>query len=429
MLLGLYRAATTLGGPAFHAALRVRAGRGKEDPARLRERRGHASRPRPAGRLAWLHAASVGESLAALPLIALMLEARPGLEVLLTTGTLTSARLVERRLPARARHQYVPLDRIGYWRRFLRHWRPDAGILIESELWPNLFAEAARQRLPLALVNGRMSERSYRRWRSTGGAAARLLRQLEPCLAQSEDDARRLRALGASGVEVIGNLKLAAPPLDADPAALDVLRGALAGRPVWLAASTHPGEEAVVVEAQRALLARWPDLLLIIAPRHPARGPAIAAEARALGLTVAERSAGQPVDPAVGVYLADTLGELGLFYRLAPLALIGGSLVPHGGQNPLEAARLGCVPLFGPLTWNFDEITRDLLARDAAIRVGGEAASIAEAVGGLLADPARVAAYGERARDAALSRREVLDATWRALAPLLDHERKPHARS
>ncbi|MDX1542158.1 MAG: glycosyltransferase N-terminal domain-containing protein [Geminicoccaceae bacterium] len=323
------------------------------------------------------------------------------------------------RLPPRARHQFLPLDRIPAWRRFFGHWRPDLGVLVESELWPNLFAEARRRSLPLALVNGRMSARSFARWRRLPSLAARLLGLLDLCLAQSEADAERLRRLGARRVEVVGNLKLAAPPLTAEPARLAALEGELHLRPRWLAASTHPGEEAELFGVQSDLLERWPDLLLIVVPRHPERGPAVAEEAGRAGLAAARRSADEPVRGSTRVYVGDTLGELGLFYRLAPVALIGGSLVPHGGQNPLEAARLGCVPVFGPHTQNFADITQALLDRDAAVRVE-DARGLAETVGTLLADPERCAACARRAQDAAAAQAEVLESTFAALDRLLD---------
>jgi 3-deoxy-D-manno-octulosonic-acid transferase len=418
ILLTLYRAATHLGGPLIEAQLRRRVARAKEDAARLGERRGQTAAARPDGPLIWLHGASVGESLAMLPLIDGLLAARPALQVLVTTGTTTSARLMAERLPAQARHQFAPVDRAVAWRAFLAHWRPDLALLIESELWPNLILEARARGVPLALVNGRMSERSFRRWRRLPGTISRLLGGFALCLAQSEADRRRFAALGAPEVAAAGNLKHAAPPLPVDGAALAALRAEIGARPLWLAASTHPGEEEQLLAVHARLRMLLPDLLLVIVPRHPERGGQLAELIRAHGLPLASRSTAAPVTAASAVYLADTLGELGLFYRLAGLALIGGSLVPHGGQNPLEAARLGCVPLFGPHTGNFAEITAALEGQGVALRVA-DGAALQAALARLLQDPAERAALGARAMAAAGQEQAVLDRTLAALAPLL----------
>ena len=374
---------------------------------------------RPEGRLLWMHAASVGESLSALPLIEAFLNDRQELHILLTTGTVTSAKLMATRLPQRAYHQYAPLDQAGAWRRFFDHWQPDLGCLIESEIWPNLILEAERADLPLALINARMSERSAARWRWGGSAASRLFGSLALCLARSRADAERFSELGAVDVRMLGDLKNATPPLPAAPAALAEIKAQLGQRPVWLAASTHPGEEALVLAAHRRIQQQHPDLLTIIVPRHPERGERLADEFRENGEEATRRSLGENPDAATGIYLADTLGELGLFYRLARLAFIGGSLVPHGGQNPLEAARLGCPPLFGPHTGNFEEMTAHLLESGAARRIS-DADDLAHAVDALLTDPAareRMAALG---REAGAAGEGVLLRVQQAIAPLLD---------
>ena len=354
--LALYRLATRLGGPLFELTLQRRAQRGREDPARLSERRGRASAERPVGPLVWLHAASVGEALAVLPLLDALLARRSGLQALVTTGTVTSARLMAERLPARARHQFVPLDRPAAWQAFLDHWQPQLALLAESELWPNLILDTRRRGVPLALINARMSARSEQRWRRLPKLAAELLASFELCLAQSAADGARFDALGARRTVVAGNLKAEAAPLPAAAPALAELRAAIGPRPVWVAASTHPDEDALLLEAQRAIVQRHPDLLTILVPRHPERGAALADWLRSERVAFARRAAGEPPDNACALYLADTLGELGLFYRLADIAFIGKSLVPDGGgQNPLEAARLGCPLLFGPHMANFME--------------------------------------------------------------------------
>jgi 3-deoxy-D-manno-octulosonic-acid transferase len=394
--------AATAAAPLLRPYLRRRAARGKEIAARLPERRGEGAR-RPPGRLLWLHAASVGETLSLLPLLEALAERAPDLFVLVTTGTVTSAALLDQRLPpalaSRVEHRFAPLDVPRWVDRFLSGWRPDAGALVESELWPNLVRAARRRGVPLALVNARLSERSARRWRRWApGLARELLSAVSPVLAQTPADAARLGALGAPLALCLGNLKDAAAPLPADPAELARLRAAVAGRPVFLAASTHLGEEAIVLDAHRRLAAsRFPDLLTIIAPRHPHRGPAVASQAT--GLAVARRGAGEAPGPGTAVYVADTMGELGLFYRLAGVCLVGGSLVPHGGQNPLEPARLGCPVLLGPHTANFAEAVARLLAAGGALRVEGNdpAAALADLAGSVLSNSDRARAMAEAA--------------------------------
>jgi len=409
----LYRAGTELLGPAIELWLKRRLARGKEDPARLPERLGRPGRARPPGRLIWLHAASVGEAMSVLPLIDRLLAARADASVLLTTGTVTSARLMAARLPARAFHQFVPVDRPSAVRRFLDHWRPDLALFVESELWPNLVGETAKRGRPMALVNARLSERSFRRWRRFGWLVRPLLGAFRLTLAQSEADAERLGALGAPEVRCLGNLKSAGLPLGADEAALAELRLAVGARPRWLAASTHPGEEAIAADVHRRLAGRFPGLLTAIAPRHPERGPELA---RTLGLAVGRRAAGEP--PGADAYLADTLGEMGLLFRLCPVVFVGGSLVPHGGQNPLEPARLGCAVLFGPHMRNFAEAEARLLAAGAERVADG--AALAEAVGRLLADPGETARRGAALAADTASDGAVADAFARALLPLLD---------
>lgn len=418
MTIRLYRAFTTVAGPLFDLILHRRLGRGKEDPLRVAERRGQAGLPRPPGRLLWVHAASVGESLAVLPLINRIRTEFEDARVLITTGTVTSARLLATRLPSGVVHQFVPVDRPCAWRRFLDHWRPDGVLAVESELWPNMIVEISRRRIPMALVNARMSSRSYARWRRFGGSARMLLGAFELVLAQSAADAGRYRDLGAGRVEAPGNLKRAAPPLEADPIALEALREAIGGRPCWLAASTHAGEEGPLLEVHRALLGAFPGALLILVPRHPERGEEVARLASAAGLEPGLRSKGELPEVATRVYVADTLGELGLGFRVAMLAFIGKSLIPEGGQNPLEAARLGCPPLYGPNMDNFAEIAALLEARGGAIRVA-DCRALEHEVVRLMGDPIASAALADRARAAAESEVEVLDATLAWLRPML----------
>ena len=393
-MLPLYRMATSLGAPIIHFYLKKRLARGKEDAARFDERLGHASHARPAGGLVWLHAASVGESLSMLPLIERLLTDHAGLSLLMTTGTVTSAKLMAERLPARAFHQYVPVDRITYVRRFLDHWHPDLALWAESEFWPNLVSETHRRGIPMVLVNGRISLRSFAGWQRARGLIAELLCDFALCLGQTEEDAARLRHLGAPDAESLGNIKFAVPALPVDSDEYDLLAGAIGTRPRWLAASTHDGEEDVIARVHARLKHENPSLLTIVVPRHPDRGADVTAALRGAGFTVARRAIGEPIEACTDIYVADTMGELGLFYRLADIAFLGKSLVPLGGQNPLEALRLGTVVLHGPHMTNFDKITRDMAAHGCAIEVANENA-LMEALTDLLANPAKRQAMAE----------------------------------
>ncbi|SMF54371.1 3-deoxy-D-manno-octulosonic-acid transferase [Tistlia consotensis] len=402
--------------PLLRLYLARRAGRGREDPARLAERWGGGAAARPEGRLYWLHAASNGELTSALPLIEEIGRRRPDWQLLVTTGTVTSARLAAERLPAGALHRFLPIDEPRAVEGFFSAWRPDLGLIVESELWPMLLRRARRRGLPLALVNGRMSPRSFRVWRALGPIARDLIGCFRLVLAQSRSDARRLAELGAPA-RCLGNLKDCAAPLPADPDELRRLRQATVGRTLWLAASTHPGEEAMVADAHRAISVSQGSLLTILAPRHARRGAAVRRLLEQRGLTVAQRSRGEPIEATTDVYLADTMGELGLWYRLARLAFVGGSLVPHGGQNPLEAAKLGCAVVSGRQVVNFQE-TVDRLEAAGGILLVEDTNGLAAAVGALLADPHRRQAQAEQGLAAAEAQAGALAEIVEALDPL-----------
>ncbi len=331
-----------------------RVSRGKEDPSRLGERYGRAGRERPVGRLVWVHAASVGETFAVLPLIRRLTADK--LNVLLTTVTVTAAKIAAERLPAGAFHQFTPIDCKPWTEAFLDHWRPDLAIFVESEIWPQAIMSLAGHGIPLVIANARLSERSFKGWRRYPSIAAAMFSRVALCLAQSARDGERYRLLGAPRVVVTGNLKFDSPPPASTPEAVAALREAIGSRPVWVAASTHPGEEELVAEAHRVIAGTFPNLLTIIVPRHPERGADIAAAIAARGLGVARRKAGEAIAPDVSVYIADTLGEIGLFYRVAPVAFTGGSLVEHGGQNPIEPIGLGAAVVHGPHVHNFADI-------------------------------------------------------------------------
>jgi len=344
----LYRAATRLLAPAAPMLLRRRGRRGKEHRDRAAERLGHAGMARPQGKLVWVHGASNGECLAALPLIEAL--AAKGVAVLMTSGTVTSAELMEERLPPGAIHQFVPIDTPRATQRFFDHWRPDVGLFVDSDLWPNLILGAQGRGVKLALVNARMSQRSFEGWRWAKKSAAAILSAFDVCLAQDEEIADRFRKLGAPDVRVVGSLKEDAPPLPFDPARLAELKAAIGTRPVLLAAQTHPGEDETILPAHDTLRRTHPELLTILVPRHPVRGPDIAmlCDTR----KAARRALGEKIEPDTEVYIADTLGELGLFYRLTPFCFVGGTLIPAGGHNPLEPARLHCAVMAGPHTHN-----------------------------------------------------------------------------
>ncbi|HZP71028.1 MAG TPA: 3-deoxy-D-manno-octulosonic acid transferase [Pseudolabrys sp.] len=349
-----YRLLSRAAAPLAPLLLARRAKRGKEHRQRLPERRGESRIARPDGPLIWLHGASVGELASVLPLIE-RIRSR-GIPILVTTGTVTSSDLAEQRLPRGVVHQFVPLDVPRFVGRFLDHWRPDLALFVESDLWPNMILEASRRNIPMVLVNGRLSEDSYRRWRHLPNSIAYLLQRLDLCLAGTDSDATRFGDLGASPVFTTGNLKLDAPAPPADPAALAALQDAVGGRPVIAAASTHAGEDELMIEAHARLRANFSGLLTVIAPRHPERGASIVDMAAAAGLSAAQRSRGELPARNTEIYVADTVGELGLTYRIAPAVFIGGSLVRHGGQNPIEAAKLRSAILHGPHVWNFAEI-------------------------------------------------------------------------
>ncbi len=423
--LRLYRAASAAGGPFARVVLRRRLGAGKEDEARLQERLGEAGRARPLGRLAFVHGASVGESLSVLPLVERLTAREPGLCALVTTGTVTSARLMAERLPAGAFHQFIPVDHPRFVGRFLDHWRPDMAFFVESELWPNLLLQTRAQAPFMALVNGRVSPRSFANWSKRPRSIRYLLSQFDVLIAQDRQNAERLSALAERKVPSFGNLKNAAAPLPADSAALQTLKSAIAGRPVLLAASTHQGEEETVFAAAKLLKADIGALLVIVAPRHPARGAEIEALALAAGLGAARRSAGAGVDPGTVVYIADTLGELGLFYRVAGAAFVGGSLVDKGGHNPLEPARLGPAVLHGPHVLNFEETYSMMRAAGGASLVRNER-ELAGAARRLFADETtRSAMAGAALASAHASGERVLADIVAALDRALDGGRGP----
>lgn len=378
-----YMLAGILIAPLLSLWLLKRAARGKEDRARLRERSGHAGMARPAGKLVWLHAASVGEMQSALTLMRALLDRYDDLHLLITTGTVTSARLLADQKLGRVLHQYVPLDTYPAVRRFMKHWQPDLVLWVESEFWPQLLWQLKSRKVPALLINARLSARSYTGWKRYPWMMRTLLSCFSGIYAGSAEDAERLRDFGAKDVLEVGNLKYDAAILPTQPGSLRELNDACNGRVVWLAASTHANEEQKVAEAHTALVGMFPNLLTIIVPRHATRGDAIAADLRQRGHAVAQRSKREPITPTTAIYLADTMGELGTFYRLSGITFLGGSLVSHGGQNPLEPARLNCAIITGPHTHNFAAIVVSLKQAEA-LREVASVPELASAVSDLL---------------------------------------------
>ena len=414
LTLHAYRALLTAAAPLAGILLSHRLRRGKEDPRRLAERRGESAIMRPAGPLVWVHGASVGEIAAIIPLVERI--ASKEFNVLVTSGTVGSARLCEQRLPAGAIHQFVPWDSPRFIARFLDHWKPDLALFTESDLWPNIIVMSYARRIPLILVNGRLSERSFNRWRHAPATIGAMLGRFDLCLAQSPAYATRYRDLGAPRITTTGNLKLDVPEPPADRDSLQALRSAIGGRTTIAATSTHAGEEIALIDAHRRLRHSFPQLLTLIAPRHPDRGQGIVEIATAAGLSASLRSQGRLPDGKTDIYVVDTLGELGLVYRLAPIVFVGGSLASHGGQNPVEPIKLGAAVLHGPHVWNFAEIYAALDAAHGAEQVT-DVGRLTVRVGAWLTDAAERMKVATAARETVTQLAGALDRTLVALDP------------
>ena len=397
-LLSAWLGMTRLIAPLGPRILKKRLARGKEDPARWREKLGVAGLPRPDGPLVWLHAVSVGESLSVLPLVQRLVAG--GTRVLVTSTTVTSARLLAERLPQGSFHQFLPLDTAPAVAGFLDHWHPDVAVFVESEFWPRLIHDTHARGIPMVLANARVSDTSARRWRRMRGPIRAMLSRFVAITVPDARVATVLAGLGADPARITaaGSLKRGADRLPSDPATRSALEAAMGQRPRWLAASTHPGEEEVIAEAQRHLLSREAGMLLVLAPRHPERGAAVAQLLERAGLTVARRSVAAPIGPDTQVYLADTLGEMGLWFDLCPVAFIGGSLVPVGGHNAYEPVAHGAAVLTGPHVGNFADLYDRLTGAGGAL-VLQDAKQIAETVL-TLQDPARRGPMTEAARAA-----------------------------
>ncbi|MFP4538103.1 MAG: glycosyltransferase N-terminal domain-containing protein [Dichotomicrobium sp.] len=427
LMLKSYRLLTRVARPSAGLLLRRRVAKGKEIGERLGERFGRPGRTRPPGRLWWFHAASVGETNAILPLLHALRERYPDIRFLLTTFTVTSARIASSRLPEGAVHQFAPLDSPPFVRRFLDYWRPELAAFTESEIWPNLILDTHARGVPMVLVNARMSPRSFKRWRKQPGMSRPLFSRFDMVLAQDSTLARRFERSGAHTVHTFGNLKADAPAPPVDETLRGELEAALSDRPILLAASTHPGEDEIVAEADERLRGRIPGLLTVIVPRHPERGAAIMEMARARGIETARRSRKAMPGTDTELFIADTLGELGTWYALSPLALIGGSLVPHGGQNPIEAVKLDTGVLTGPHHENFAQ-SFEALVKAGGCREVGDARELADAAADLLSDDAALEQMRRAARAAAAELEGALERTLAALAPYAEADPARPAR-
>ncbi|MFZ2100133.1 MAG: lipid IV(A) 3-deoxy-D-manno-octulosonic acid transferase [Oricola sp.] len=402
--------------PLMGTYVAIRATRGKEDHGRRRERYGRSSVARPDGPLIWVHAASVGETGAVSPLVQRMRDI--GIEVVLTTGTVTSANFARERLGPDLLHQYIPLDVKPAVSRFLDHWSPDLAIFAESEIWPMTILELGARRIPQVLINGRMSDRSFKRWQKRMALAESLFENLSHVAAQSELDGERFRSLGARPVTVTGNLKADVPQLPVDERELQRLAEAVGVRPRWAAVSTHEGEELVAARVHKALQKLRPNLLTIIVPRHPDRAAGLKRMFEERGLKVACRSTGDRITPQTDIFLGDTIGEMGLYLRLTSIAFVGKSLSGEGGQNPLEAAMLGAAVLSGPNVSNFVEAYEKLTEARAA-RIVTDEASLAKTIHHLMSQP-KVCEAMARAGDRVVTEMGgALDRTWAALDPYI----------
>lgn len=423
-LIKSYRGTTNAIGPLVPLWLSRRAKQGKEDPARMQERQGIASASRPEGQMVWMHGASVGECVMLLPLIEKFKESRPDMNVLITSGTVTSAQVLSERLPEGVIHQYIPLDRPKYVKRFFDHWQPDLAIWAESEIWPNLIGEAAKRDTPMALINARMSAKSIEGWAKRKASAQSIFGAFNLILAADEKTGNSLSWLLDRDVESSGNLKDAAAPLPSQKGELGRLSRSLKTRPVWCAASTHEGEDQLVIRAHEAVRAAHPKALLILAPRHPERAEDIIKILEQRGMAFARRSLGETPKAKTRVWLFDTIGEMGLPYRLASVTCVCGSLREGlKGHNPLEPARLGSAVITGPNIASFADSYMQMFAHDAARRILSPDI-LGQDIANLFSTPKDLKTLQDQGKAFASGRDDVLDYVWDKLTPLMPETAK-----
>ncbi len=409
MFIKIYNALITILYPlVIRSYVNKRKQNGKEDVNRFNERVGRPKMPRPEGKLFWLHGASVGESVSMLPLINKILETYPDAHVMVTTGTVTSADVMQKRLPERAFHQFIPIDNPIFTTRFVKYWHPDVALWFESELWPAVLSSIKRKNIPLILINGRISNKTFKRWQQFDFICKELLNCFTFCLGQSDEDAYRLRVLGAKDAICLGNLKYAGLPLPIDEKSKKDLTKQFGKRPLWLASSTHDDEEVRIAKVHKRLKEKFPDLLTIIAPRHPNRGEDIVKEINKIGLNAALRSKQEKVTPETDIYVANTIGEMGLWYDLSKIVFIGGSLIPHGGQNFIEPSRVRDAVIVGPHMHNFTDAMNRAKRADAVMQVS-DTEELYELVSQLLDNDSLLEAKASLAYNWAASESKVLD--------------------
>ena len=423
MFIGIYNTLVrTLYPIVIRRYIEKRKKMGKEDVKRFNERVGRPTKPRPAGRLIWLHGASVGESISMLPLINRLLEIYPDAHVMVTTGTTTSAEVMAKRLPERAFHQYLPIDNPVFAARFIRHWQPTIALWFESEFWPGMLSTIKRRNIPLILINGRISNKSFKRWQQFDFVIKEILDCFTACLGQSEEDAYRLRALGAKDAMCLGNLKYAGLPIPVDEEKKKEIQDEIGERPVWLVSSTHSDEEAKIGRYLKELSAKHEGLLTIIAPRHPTRGVEIRDILQdKYQLKTALRSANEKIQPETEVYIADTIGEMGIWYELCPIVFIGGSLIPHGGQNFMEPSRCRDAVIVGPHMHNFTDAMNRAKRADGIIQVN-ETVDLIDMVDQLLSNKELLDAKRSLAYNWATSEAKVLDGIAEKIQGYMENE-------
>ena len=420
--LKTYRGAMKLAQPLAGKILNKRAARGKEDPGRISERYGRATLRREEGPLLWFHAASVGETNAVLPVITALRASRPEISILLTSGTVTSAKIAKARLPEGAVHQFIPLDTPRFMQRFLDHWRPDLALLVESEIWPNLVLETTARKIPLVLLNGIISRKSFRNWRRFGSVSRPIFGRFDLVLVQNEQLQKRFIRLGAPDVRVVGNLKFDAPPPPLDEEKLKHLSKMIGNRPLLLAASTHAGEEEQILKVHQKLVLKFPEFLTIIVPRHPERGGEIEELVANNDISVARRSTGALPERDTELYIADTLGELGLFFALSKVVFLGGSLNGSGGHNPAEAVPFKTVVLTGPSWHNQADSFSALLKGNGALEISSHR-ELAKRVQELLGDEEQCAKIADNAVQVMSTLTGAVARTIEAIDPLLPETR------
>lgn len=421
MIINIYKILLRILYPiAISRYIEKRKKNGKEDLKRFNERIGRSKLPRPDGKLIWMHGASVGESISMLPLIQRLLELYPEAHVMVTTGTTTSAEVMAKRLPERAFHQYLPIENPVFATRFIRHWRPDIALWFESEFWPATLSCIKRKNIPLILVNGRISNKSFKRWQQFEFVIKEILDCFTLCLGQSDEDTYRLKVLGAKNTASLGNLKYAGLPLPVDQDKKAEMSAQFQNRPIWLISSSHEDEEFKIGRFLKELNQKIPNLLTVIVPRHPHRGVEIQEKLQnELGLKVSLRSKNEKITPQTDVYIADTIGELGIWYELIDVVFIGGSLIPHGGQNFIEPSRSRDAVIVGPHMHNFTDAMNRAKKADAVIQVN-DVLELIDMVETLLKSPELLEAKKSLAYNWAYNESKVLEGIVEKIQPYME---------